>query len=52
MLSAVRIVVLATSALITCAAHGADIKGAGSYRAKLLYGVLATAYAKSHPLTE
>jgi phosphate transport system substrate-binding protein len=51
MLSAVRIVVLATSALMTCAAHGADIKGAGSYRAKPLYGVLATAYAKSHPLT-
>ena len=44
-----RIVLLAASAFVCCAAHGADIKGAGSSAAQPLYATLADAYSKSHP---
>jgi phosphate transport system substrate-binding protein len=46
-----RTVLIAASALITCAAHGTEIKGAGSSAAQPLYAVLAVAYAQSHPMT-
>lgn len=51
MFTAIRIAILATFTLVTCAANGADIKGAGSAKAEPLYAALAAAYAKSHPMT-
>lgn len=48
MLPVFRIVLLAASALMTAAAHGTDIKGAGSSAAQPLYALLAEAYAKSN----
>lgn len=51
MFPALRVVLLAASVLVSCAAHGTDIKGAGSSAAQPLYALLAEAYARSNPVS-